>query len=422
MSLFARVLGGRGETKVVDADNLTRQMLQLPSSKTGIAVDELRALRVSAVWDCCKVLCEDIGKVPLKLMQEQESGSNIVAKKHPLHRVLNRRPNEWQTSMQWRMQMMLHALLKKGAYSFINRDRATGEVLELIPLNPNRVCVKQDRAYQLTYELDINGKKTVLPRRDVHTIHGLSWNGYSAIELISAGTEAIALALATEESQARLHGQGVRPGGIVSTTAALDDEQIDKIRADFAANYSGLDNAFATLLLDQGLKYEAWAMTGVDAQHLETRRHQIEEVARLFRVFPSMIGYSDKAATYASAESFFIAHVVHTLMPWFVGWEQALERDLLTEDEIDRGFYVKFFEQGLLRGDAKTRAEFYASGIRDGWMTRNEARRFEDLNPLPGLDKPLIQSTMTDGTVIAKPAPPPVPGAPPPGAPPPPPP
>jgi HK97 family phage portal protein len=247
----------------------------------------------------------------------------------------------------------------------------------------------------VTYEVrDARGTITTLRRDQVHAIHGLSWNGLSALEVVSHGAEAIGLAMATEESQARLHGQGARPGGIITTDKPLTEEQVKRLKAQFADNYSGLENAFKTLLLDNGLDFKPWAMTGVDAQHLETRRHQVEEVCRFFRVFPSMVGYSDKATTYASAEAFFTAHVVHTLMPWVTLWEQAMQRDLLTEDELEAGLAPKFHVNGLLRGDAAQRAAFYASGITNGWMARNEARRLEDMNPLPGLDTILTPLNM----------------------------
>jgi HK97 family phage portal protein len=394
MSFFGALFGG-GETKVIDASALTWTALRGGSrSRTGLSVSEASALRVSVVWACCRVICEDVGKLPLKLIQEDDDGSKAVAKRHPVHRILSRRPNEWQTSMEWRMTMLLHAILKKGGYSFINRG-ATGEVLELVPLMPGNVTPKQDIAGRVTYEVrDARGAITVLRREQVHAIHGLSWDGLSALEVVQHGAEAIGLAMATEETQARLHGQGARPGGIISTANTLTREQVDRIKAQFADNYSGLENAFKTLLLDNGMEFKPWSMSGVDSQHLETRRHQVEEVCRFFRVFPSMIGYSDKATTYASAEAFFTAHVIHTLMPWVTLWEQAIERDLLTEEEQDAGFSAKFFLQGLLRGDAKSRGEFYASGITNGWMTRNEARRLEDFNPLPGLDAVLTPLNM----------------------------
>lgn len=404
MSIFRSLF----EKKVIDATALTWQaMLGSGSSKTGLSVTELTALRVTALYCCCRVITEDIGKIPLKLMREKADESKEVATDHPLHRVLSLRPNDWQTSMEWRGTMLLHALLCQGGYSFINRNERTGEVLELIPLMPGRVTPKQDAQWNLTYEVsDQAGKIATLRRDQVHSIHGMSWNGFSGLPVVSQGREAIGLAQATEETQARLHGQGARPGGIISTTAALTPEQTARIKAQFADNYSGVENAFKALLLDNGFKFEPWAMTGVDGQHLETRKFQIEEVARLFRVFPQMIGYTDKATTYGSAESFFGAHVVHTLMPWVANWEQAIARDLLTEAELREGYRPKFFLNALLRGDAAARSAFYESAVAKAcWMTRNEARKLEDLNPLPGLDDLLVPMNLQGGAPKAAPDP-----------------
>jgi HK97 family phage portal protein len=396
---FLSSLFGRGESKVADASALTWTTLLggNGASKTGLSVSELTALRVSTVYACCRVLCEDVGKLPLKLMLESSGGKTQVARKHPLHKVLGRRPNQWQTSMEWRMTMLLHALLGKGAYSYISRS-SKGEVLELIPMLPGSVLVRQAPDWSISYEwTGSGGKKLQIAAEEVHALHGLSWDGVRALEVINQGREAIGLAMAAEETQARLHGQGARPGGIVTTPAKLGESEVLNIKKTFAEGYTGVDNAFKTLLLDNGLEFKPWAMNGVDGQHLQTRQHQVEEICRFFRVFPSMIGAGDKAATYASAEAFFGAHVVHSLTPWATLWEQALERDLLTPAEEDAGYYVKFSLDGLLRGSSEARALFYKSAINDGWMTRNEVRRLEDLNPMPGLDEFLRPLNMQSG-------------------------
>lgn len=403
MSFFARLLFGErkagdvgGSAYALTFDALMGRDMK---SKTGLSVTELTALRVSAVWSCCRVLCEDIGKLPLKLMREKPDGTKEVARNHPVHRVLSRRPNEWQTSMEWRMTMLLHALLAKAGYSYINRG-SSGEVLELLPILPGRVKPIQAKDWTVTYEIDLgNGEKRTVPRENLHVLHGLSWDGLSALELVRQGGEAIGLAMATEETQARLHAQGARPGGTLSTDKSLTKEQIDRLKNSFDSGHGGLANSFKTVLLDNGLKWEPWTMTGVDGQHLETRQYQVVEICRLFRIFPSMVGFSDKATTYASAEAFFTAHVVHSLMPWATLWEESIERDLLTEEELRAGYQAKFSLQGLLRGDAKSRAEFYESAITKGcWMSRNEARRLEDMNPRPGLDEMLQPLNMHSGT------------------------
>lgn len=398
--LFAKLFG-RDESKVADASALTWTALSSafgPASRTGLAVNEMSALRVSAVYACCRVVAEDLGKLPLKVIQELPNGSKKVRTDHPLYRVLYRRPNEWQTSTEWRMTMMIHALLTHGGHSFINRDK-DGRILELIPLMPQNVIPRQLADFTVVYDVsDSRGTIATMRSDQLHVLRGLSWNGYTALNLIAQGREAIGLAMAAEETQARLHGNGAKPGGVLSTDAVLNDEQVARVRAQFAENYSGVANAFKTLVLDNGLKFEPWAMKGVDAQHLETRKHQVEEICRLFRVFPQMIGAASATPTYASAESFFGAHVIHTLMPWVTAWEQAMLRDLFSEFEINMGLEAKFMLQALMRGNAAQRSAFYESAItRGGWMTRNEARRLEDLDPLPGLDQIITPLNMVAG-------------------------
>lgn len=398
MSWFGKFFGG--EQKVADASALTWSALDVGTrSKTGLSVNEATALRVMAVWGCVKVITEDVGKLPLKLIQEDRKGKKSILYSHPLYRVLYRAPNAWQTSMEWRMTMLLHALLCQFGISYISRSQETAEVLELIPLMPGNVKVRQLDNYELRYDVsDGKGHIVTLSSSDVHVLKGLSWNGFTALELVRQGTDAIGLAIASEETQARMHGNGAKPGGVLSTSAVLTKEQIDRVKEQFASAYSGVSNAFKTILLDNGLKFEAWNMTGVDGQHLETRKMQVEEICRLFRVFPQMIAASSATPTYASAESFFGAHVGHTLQPWVTLWEQAIMRDLLTEREIASGIEAKFILQGLMRGSAPQRAEFYTSAINAGWMTRNEARRLEDLDPLPGLDEILTPLNMSSGS------------------------
>ena len=175
------------------------------------------------------------------------------------------------------------------------------------------------------------------------------------------------------------------------------------MKESWAQYQGGLQNRFKTAVLDMDSTWTPLGMKGVDAEHLDTRRFQIEEICRDLKVFPQMVGYADKTATFASAEAFFLAHVIHTLNPWIENWEQSLARDLFPdEDDI----VAKFSMQGLLRGDNAARATFYASGITNGWLTRNEARRLEDLNPIEGLGEPLLPLNMSTQAERAAPLPP----------------
>lgn len=391
--IFGSVAAGL-EQKAVDVSPLTWRRLfgEEAAVKSGVSVTTDTALRVTTVLAATRVLAEGVAQVPLKLYREiDDSGSSEPARDHPVYRLIYRRPNEWMTSFEFRETMMFHAVLCTGAHAYINRVR--GEPKELIPLVPGRVRATQAADYTLTYELtDASGKMIgSVPRSDIFCVRGPSWDNYQALNLVHLAREAIGLAIATEETHARLHGNGVQPGGILSTEKTLGDAALLNLKEQFAEYKAGLHNKFKTLILDSGLKWESTSMKGVDAQHLETRKHQIEEICRALRVFPQMVGFSDKTATFASAEAFFLAHVTHSLQPWIERWEQAIARDLLDDD---LKLFAKFSLQGLLRGDAKSRAEFYANGIQNGWMTRNEARRFEDLNPLEGLDAPLVPLNM----------------------------
>jgi hypothetical protein len=220
----------------------------------------------------------------------------------------------------------------------------------------------------------------------------LSWDGR-----VKLAREAIGLTIAAEESQADLHRNGLQTSGIISFDGQLGDPARKRIADRIKEMQS--DNSMGVLLLDQAAKFIPMALSGVDSQHLETRRLQIEEICRAMRVFPQIIGHAERSATYASAEQFFMAHVVHSIAPWVERFEQAADRDLIGDEGQQGDFEIvaKMAIQSMMRGDAKARANFYASVIVNGWMTRAEARELEDLPMIPGLDKPLQPLNMGAG-------------------------
>lgn len=361
--------------------------------KAGVAVNTDTALKVSTVFACARVLANGISQIPLKVYREGEDGSKVPAKDHPAYRLLWRRPNDWMTSFEFRQCMMLHAVLHGNAYAYIGRGGRGRVLQELIPL-VGKVVVKQASDWSLTYEVtDKSGVAAVLPRESVLHLRGPSWNGVAGMDAIHVAREAIGLAIATEEAHAALHANGARPGGMISFDTMLSIEAKEALKASAMAQLGGIKNAFRTMVLDNGAKWTPFAMTGVDAQHLETRRFQIEEICRDLGVFPQMIGHTDKTATFASAEAFFLAHVIHSLEPWIENWQQALARDLFPDED---GITAEFSVQGLMRGDHAARAEFYKAALgttqQPGWMTRNEVRELENLNPSDDGDEftPLI--------------------------------
>jgi HK97 family phage portal protein len=404
--LFGAVaLGLRGrEVKTTDAGSLSwAGLFGQQNSRAGVSVNVDSALKVSTVFACLRVLADGIAQVPLKVYREKPDGSKALAKDHPAYRLLSRRPNEWMTSFEFRQVMMFHAALLGNGCAYIGRLR--GVPRELIPLVPGNYAIEQARDYTLTYRLTgLNGQTTVLPREDVFHLRGPSWTGAAGLDALQVAREAVGLAIATEETHAALHANGTQPGGVLSVKGSLDDAARARLKESWAQYQGGLANRFKTAVLDMDSTWTPLGMKGVDAEHLDTRRFQIEEICRDLKVFPQMVGYADKTATFASAEAFFLAHVIHTLNPWIENWEQSLARDLFPdEDDV----VAKFSMQGLLRGDNAARATFYASGITNGWLTRNEARRLEDLNPIDGLGEPLLPLNMTTS---AERSAPPLPG------------
>lgn len=407
--IFGAIAGGFGnlvEHKATDISATTWDKLfgDDGRAKTGVSVNIDTALRCSTVLSCVRVLANGIAQIPLKVYREDDAGNKNPAKEHPLFKVLARQPADWLTSFEMRQLMMVHLVLRGNAYAYIGRGGVgkRRRIVEIVPL-VGHVKPVMKPGWKLTYEVsDPDGPTVEYQRDQILHIRNLSFNGIAGMDGLTQAREAIGLAIATEEHHSRLHSNGAKPGGLISFQGQLPEATYKRLKARVEDSVQGLQNAFKTLILDKGATFTPFAMSGVDSQHIETRRFQIEEICRSLGVFPQMIGHSDKTATFASAEAFFLAHVIHTLQPWVENWQQSLQRDLFTDPENDRDCYPEFSLQGLLRGDHKSRSEFYSSGISNGWMTRNEARKLENMNALPGLDAPLSPLNMTAGDKPAK--------------------
>jgi len=366
--------------------DLFRLLAGWMGTKSGASVSHQSALEVPAVLSCVRVISEGVAQVPFKVYRQV--GDKIMpAAEHPLYRVLHRKPNGWMTSFELRETMTIHCVMTGDAYAFINRVR--GEVRELIPFPPGAVNCKQKDDYSLEYQITApSGKTMTVPQEAVWHWRGPSWDAVSGLDVVKMAREAIGLAMSAEESQARMQKNGAAISGTYSVEGTLNAEQYKAMRAWLEKEFDGAANMGKTKLLDRNAKFHPQSMTGIDAQLLETRKHQIEEVCRAFRVMPIMAGYSDKAATYASAEQMFLAHVVHTLSPWYERIEQSAECHLLTDAEVEAGYFVKFNAAGLMRGSHKDRSEYFAKALGSGgspaWMTQDEVRALEELNPMGG--------------------------------------
>lgn len=389
----------RKEVTVID---LAAEILQLGASKSGQSVTVANALKVATVLACVRVISEGVAQVPFKLLR-RDGRNKLEAYDHPLWDIIHRKPNDITTSFGFRETLVLHAALTGNGFAFINRG-GDGRVLELINIEPGAVRIEKSDTLGVRPSYIITGKTGAksFPAEAILHIQGPSWNGIAGMDVVRQAREAIGLAIATEEAHARLHSNGARAGGMLSVEGKLDDGQFKALRKWIEDNYVGGENAYRTMILDRSAKYVPMAMSGVDSQHLETRRFQIEEVCRIFRVMPIMVCSNDKASTYAGAEQNFLAHVVHTLGPWFERLEQSFDCQLLSDADRKDGYYTKLEERGLLRGALKDTAEYLYKLAGIGIMTRNEAREMLDLNPIAELEKPLTPINLDADLAAAK--------------------
>lgn len=374
---------------------LLKALLGTRNSKSGQRVTPKTALEVTTVFACVRAIANGVAKVPLKLYREDANGSKSPARDHPLFFLLHRRPNEWQTSFEYRETIIFHAMLAKGHFSYINRVR--GQIAELIPFEPGMVTVIRQPDDSLIYRVQFpTGKVRDFPADVIWHVRGPSWNGYEAVEAVRMAREAIGLAMALEEQHANIHRNGVMPTGVYSVEGTLGEKQHRELREFIKENYTGV-NGGLPMVLDRSAKWQGLSRSGVDNQHLETRRFQVEEICRGLGCMPIMVFQFDKGMAYGSSEQMFLAHIVNDLAPWFERLQQSIDVRLLTDEDRAEGIYSKFVIAALLHAALKDKAEFLTRLVQFGIIVPNEAREWLELNPLPGGDKPLVPINMRAG-------------------------
>jgi len=360
-------------------------------NKAGVIVNEETAMRTTAVYACVRVIAETIASLPLPLYKRLPRGKE-KANYHPLYTVLHDMPNSEMTSFSFRETMMTHLLLWGNAYAQITKRG--NKISELWPLHPAYVRIdREPLTNKLIYKYNGGAEEVIYSQEQILHISGLSFNGITGLSPISMARETIGLAQATEEFGSRFFSNGARPGGILQHPGIVKDPE--RLRKSWEEVYKGVQNSHKIAVLEEGMQYKEIGIPPNDAQFLETRKFQLNEICRIFRVPPHLIGDLERA-TFSNIEHQSIDFVVHTIRPWLVRWEQAIQKALIPEEE--RAIYfAKFTVDGLLRGDFKTRMDGYAVGRQNGWYSANDVREFEDLNPIPedmGGDLYLVNGNM----------------------------
>lgn len=361
-------------------------------------VNERSDMQMTAVYSCVRILSEAVASLPLHVYLRTDTGTE-KAIDHPLYKVIHDEPNPEMTCFVFRETMMTHLLLCGNAYAQIIRN-GKGEVLGLYPLMPDRMKVDRDDKGRIYYEylvsdVDSNlGKQgTVkLNQSDVLHIPGLGFDGLVGYSPIAMAKNAIGMAIATEEYGASFFANGATSSGILEYPGTVKDPQA--MRDSWSKGFSG-SNSHKVAILEEGMKYTPISISPNEAQFLETRKFQINEIARIFRVPPHMVGDLEKSS-FSNIEQQSLEFVKYTLDPWVARCEQSIVRRLLTDDEKKK-YYVKFNVDGLLRGDYQSRMNGYVIGRQNGWMSANDIRTLENLDPIPseeGEDLYLVNGNM----------------------------
>ncbi len=370
-------------------------------STAGKSVTERSSMQMTAVYSCVRILAEAVAGLPLHLYSYTNDGGKEKEIKHPLYFVLHDEPNIEMTSFVFRETLMTHLLLWGNAYAQIIRN-GKGEVIALYPLMPNRMTVDRDSQGRLVYIYQtssddaktMKGTMVYLKPEEVLHIPGLGFDGLVGYSPIAMAKNSIGMAIACEEYGAKFFANGAAPSGVLEHPSTLKDPK--KVRESWNATFGGSANSNKVAVLEEGMKYTAIAISPEQAQFLETRKFQINEIARIFRVPPHMVGDLEKSS-FSNIEQQSLEFVKYTLDPWVVRWEQAMARALLSPLEKEK-YFIKFNVDGLLRGDYESRMNGYATARQNGWMSANDIRGLENLDKIPaeaGGDLFLVNGSMT---------------------------
>lgn len=400
MGILQGIFKARDKPK--DSLSGSRYSFFFGGTTAGKPVNEHTAMQMTAVYSCVRILAETLAGLPLHVYKYNDSGGKEKYLQHPLYRLLHDEPNPEMTSFTFRETLMSHLLLWGNAYAQIIRN-ARGEVIALYPLMPNKMTVDRDKNGRLFYlyqrsveDAPTLGKDSLvyLYPSDVLHIPGLGFDGLVGYSPIAMAKNAIGLAMATEEYGAKFFANGAAPGGVLEHPGTIKDPQ--KVRDSWNAAYQGSTNSHRVAVLEEGMKYQQIGIPPEQAQFLETRKFQINEIARIFRVPPHMLADLEKSS-FSNIEQQSLEFVKYTLDPWVVRWEQNMYRSLLMASEKPTVF-IKFNVDGLLRGDYVSRMSGYATARQNGWMSANDIRELENLDRIPaelGGDLYLINGAMT---------------------------
>ncbi len=357
-----------------------RDVFGAEETYAGVDVTPEGAMAVSAVCACTRLLSESVASLPLFVFRHTDN-SKAKAPEHPSYGCLHDSPNDYQTSYQWRAQAMMHVLGWGNAYSVIERD-SSGAVRKLWPLLPDSVTVKTDND-RITYEYHRGGSKQTFEYSDVLHFRGPSLNGVTGLSIISMARQGIGLAIAQDLHGATLYKNRARPGVVLKAPQRFTEGQRKNFVESFNRDFAGAMNSGKMLLLEGGIEFDTIGFSPEDSQFLQSRQFSVQEIARWFRVSPTMIGDLSRS-TYSNSEQEQLAFLQHSLRPWLCNFEAEMNLKLFP---ARTQFFCEFDMAALQRADQATRYTAYSTGLAAGFLTVADVRRWENLPELPGTDQ-----------------------------------
>lgn len=351
------------------------------TTDAGVQVSENTSLTFSAVYSAVRVIAESLAVLPLQVFKSSDKGRDLL-RNHPLYFRLHDEPNGYQSSFTWRETSAAHQCLWGNAYSFIHRDKLM-RAQEFESIHPQRVAVNFDAAKRKIFYV-IDGQHIVEQSNMLH-IPALSLDGIKGKSPIQVARESIGLGLAMQKFGGRFFGSGANLSGVLEHPGKLGEVAHKHLKDTWQKQRAGIDNSHSTAILEEGMKYQRIGVPPEEAQFLTSRKFQVTEIARWFRLPPHLLADLERS-NISNIEPLDIGFVKYSLAPWLKRWEQELNRKLLTEQEKREGVYFEFNVDGLLRGDIRTRAEWYSKMIAARVLSPNEVRRMENRNDYEGGD------------------------------------
>lgn len=364
---------------------------------TGITVTPDLSMKYSVVWACVRLISQQVAGLPLMIHKRTAEGKT-PAPEHPLYEILHDRPNTWQTSYQFREMMTMHVLLRGNAYA-VRLAGPKGATDQLVPLHPDRMRVESDQRKLKYFYMPAKGDEIPFLQEEIFHLAGPSLDGQVGMSVIALASQGIGLALAMESYGALFFKQNATPRIALEMDHKTDSREVDEaIQKQWMEAYGGLANSHKPAILKMGMKAHVIGISNEDSQFLESRNHQVADIARWFLVKPHKVNELSRA-TFNNIEHQSLEHLTDTLDPWLIRWEQTILRDLIGQP---KRFFAEFMREGLLQADIKSKNEAFAIAIQNGWMNRNEVRQKLNMNRVDGLDEYLTPMNMAPSSASAQ--------------------